>query len=72
MLSRATARHCSRRLCISAKRYTSSVPAERDVVIVGGGPAGLTLASALGETSLNDLIYLVELPQPPLGLCENH
>lgn len=28
---------------------SSSVAMERDVVIVGGGPAGLALANALGE-----------------------
>lgn len=61
MLPRATARYCRRRLCVSAKRYTSSVPSERDVVIVGGGPAGLALASALGKTSVNDLLDFVEL-----------
>lgn len=33
--------------------YTSSQPEHRDIVIVGGGPAGLALANALGELSIS-------------------
>lgn len=39
-------RHATRR-----HYSTPSVPETSDIVIVGGGPAGLALASALGEQS---------------------
>lgn len=51
MLRRVAVDCQARRFTLAiGKRYLSSAPSERDVVIVGGGPAGLALASALGET----------------------
>ncbi|KAI0825447.1 ubiquinone biosynthesis hydrox [Irpex lacteus] len=54
----------ARRLTFAiGRRYLSSAPSERDVVIVGGGPAGLALASALASSKIvreSSRITLVE------------
>ncbi|KAI0083468.1 hypothetical protein BDY19DRAFT_900279 [Irpex rosettiformis] len=52
MLSRVATKYWRGRVSVSTKRHASSVPSERDVVIVGGGPAGLALASSLASSKL--------------------
>jgi ribulose 1,5-bisphosphate synthetase/thiazole synthase len=50
MLSRATLRLAApARSARALRNYSATVHDEFDAVIVGGGPAGLALANALGE-----------------------
>ena len=59
--ARIAARHARRIKSLSTRGVASIAPQESDVVIVGGGPAGLALASALSalHPSITQTSYLI-------------
>ena len=56
--ARILSRHAKCFRIASTRGMASAVPQESDVVIVGGGPAGLALASALSTSTLPSAVHL--------------